>query len=251
MRSQGLPISPMQGFIDSPTHRYEEFLKKYSDSNSSSHRYVKSSTPRLSDMWSRQLPDSLMQGVGDSLPHRCGESVGLSVSPMGRVNNTLHIHSADGVGCLIHPARPYSRQLKGIHPACPHCRGCWWRHPAGDGKEYTLRVWSTGSGKQIRFYNTGLELHLHLYGQQEQVLLLEVPTPTETWYTVHMDVSTPKGPGLHLDVSKLQRTLQHLDLPTSQGPELHLDLSAQQKSVLLLDLSTLHRPVLHFDVSTL
>jgi hypothetical protein len=55
--------------------------------------------------------------------------------------------------------------------------------------------------KRDSCHNTKLAKHLHLYGQQEQVLLQEVPTPQRP--ELHMDVSTREGPELHLDVSKL------------------------------------------------
>ncbi len=44
---------------------------------------------------------------------------------------------------------------------------------------------------------------------QETVLLLEV--------------STPHGPELHLDLSTLQRHVLHREVYTPHGPELHLD----------------------------
>jgi hypothetical protein len=69
-------------------------------------------------------------------------------------------------------------------------------------------------------------LHLDVLGQQEPLLLL--------------DLSTPQGTELHLDLfyCTLQRNVLHLVVPTPQRPELHLDLSGQQEPVLLLDVFT-------------
>jgi hypothetical protein len=39
-----------------------------------------------------------------------------------------------------------------------------------------------------------------------------------------LDVSTPQGPELHLDVSGQQETLMLLEVSTLQGSELHLDV---------------------------
>ncbi len=84
---------------------------------------------------------------------------------------------------------------------------------------------------------------------------------------LHLDVSTPLGLELHLDVPGEQD--QEPELAASEhvclcnrvlcctwmfllhgGLELHLDLSGQQEPELLLDvLSTLQRSVLHLDVS--
>ncbi len=44
-----------------------------------------------------------------------------------------------------------------------------------------------------------------------------------------LEVSTVKGPELHLDVSALQRNLLLLDVSTLQGPELYLDVSATEE----------------------
>jgi hypothetical protein len=44
-----------------------------------------------------------------------------------------------------------------------------------------------------------------------------------------LDVSTPQGPELQLDMSTLQRHVLLLDVSTPQGPELQLDVSGQQK----------------------
>ncbi len=48
---------------------------------------------------------------------------------------------------------------------------------------YRLDVYSAGGEKKILVNNAGLELHLSLYGQQKQLLLLEVPTPQRPSYT--------------------------------------------------------------------
>jgi hypothetical protein len=40
-----------------------------------------------------------------------------------------------------------------------------------------------------------------------------------------LEVSTPQGPELHLDMSVLQRPVRLLEVSTPQGPELHLDVS--------------------------
>ncbi len=56
-----------------------------------------------------------------------------------------------------------------------------------------------------------------------------------------LEVSTPQGPELHLDVFTLQRS-------TLPGSELHLDVSAYQWHVLLLEVSTTQGPELHLDV---
>ena len=64
-----------------------------------------------------------------------------------------------------------------------------------------------------------------------------------------LEVSTPQGPELHLNVSALQRPVLLLEVSTTQGPELHLDLSALQRIVLLLEVSTPQGPELHLDVS--
>ncbi len=40
-----------------------------------------------------------------------------------------------------------------------------------------------------------------------------------------LEVSTPQGPELHLNVSALQRIMLLLEVSTPQGPELHLDVS--------------------------
>jgi hypothetical protein len=53
-----------------------------------------------------------------------------------------------------------------------------------------------------------------------------------------LEVSTPQGPGLDLNVSALQRTVLFLEVSTPQGPGLNLDVSALQRYVLLLEVST-------------
>ncbi len=47
-------------------------------------------------------------------------------------------------------------------------------------------------------------LHLDLYEEQEQVLILEMPTS--------------QGPELHLDLSILQKSVLHNDISSPQGP---------------------------------
>ncbi len=94
-----------------------------------------------------------------------------------------------------------------------------------------------------------LELHLNLYGKQEQVLLLEVPTPQRpelccSWTCLHIGAWVAPGrvytqePKLHLDVSTLQRPIQHLDVSMPLGPELHLDFSGNRS--LCWSLTYLH-----------
>ncbi len=39
-----------------------------------------------------------------------------------------------------------------------------------------------------------------------------------------LEVSTPQGSELHLDLCTLQRPVLYLDVFTPEGPELHLDL---------------------------
>jgi hypothetical protein len=41
-----------------------------------------------------------------------------------------------------------------------------------------------------------------------------------------LEVSTPQGPELHMNVSALQRYVLLLEVSTTQGPELHLNVSA-------------------------
>ncbi len=78
-----------------------------------------------------------------------------------------------------------------------------------------------------------------------------------------LEVPSPKGPDLHLDVSALQRNVLHGQVSKPQGTELHLDVSTIQRPVLLLNVSRvtpqglelhlnflLQRPVLHLDLST-
>ncbi len=67
---------------------------------------------------------------------------------------------------------------------------------------------------------------------------------------LHLNVSTPQRPELHLDLSGQKEPVLTLDVYTPQGPELHLEVSGQQELVLLLDVSTLERHLLPLDVST-
>ncbi len=78
----------------------------------------------------------------------------------------------------------------------------------------------------------GLELHLDMSTMRRPVLILDV---------------TQQGPELQLDFL-LQRPVLHLDLATPKGPELHLDLVGRQELVLLLDMSTLQGRELHLNV---
>ncbi len=48
---------------------------------------------------------------------------------------------------------------------------------------------------------------------------------SESFHTI-LEVSEPRGPELHLDVSALQRNVLLLEVSTLQGPDLHLDVSA-------------------------
>ncbi len=64
-----------------------------------------------------------------------------------------------------------------------------------------------------------------------------------------LEVSTPPGPELHLDVSALQRSVLLREV-SATGPELHLDVSALSRPVLFLEVSTLQGPELHLDVSS-
>jgi hypothetical protein len=63
---------------------------------------------------------------------------------------------------------------------------------------------------------------------------------------LHLEVSTPLGPELHLDVSTLLRLVRVVlrDVSTPQGSELHLDVYGQQEPLLLLDVTT-HKTCLH------
>jgi hypothetical protein len=101
---------------------------------------------------------------------------------------------------------------------------------------------------------------MDLSGQQEPLLLLDVPTLQRpvldvSYMYVHYRGSVACGlqqePLLLIDLPTLQRSVLHLAVSTytPQGPELHLDLSGQQELLLLLDVSSLLRPLLH-DVST-
>ncbi len=60
-----------------------------------------------------------------------------------------------------------------------------------------------------------------------------------------MDMSTPKRPQLHLDVSTLQRSVLYHGCVYSKGSKLHLDLSRQQEPMLRLDLLTPKETKLH------
>jgi hypothetical protein len=42
---------------------------------------------------------------------------------------------------------------------------------------------------------------------------------------LHLDVSAPKGPELHLNAPGKQNHVLHLDLFAPKGPELHIDVS--------------------------
>jgi hypothetical protein len=76
-------------------------------------------------------------------------------------------------------------------------------------------------------------LHLDLYGQQEQVLILEIPTP--------------QGPELHLALSILQKSVLHNDVSSRQGLEPHLDMSTVQRPLQHLDVSIPKGPKLYLD----
>ncbi len=67
---------------------------------------------------------------------------------------------------------------------------------------------------------------------------------------LHPDVSTSKGPP-GLDVSTLLRPVLNLDVLTPQGPELNLDLSGQHELVLFLNETTPQGPELHLNVTCL
>jgi hypothetical protein len=45
----------------------------------------------------------------------------------------------------------------------------------------------------------------------------------------YLDVSTPQGPHLHLDLPGQQEPVMTLDVSIPHGPELHLDVAAQQE----------------------
>ncbi len=53
-----------------------------------------------------------------------------------------------------------------------------------------------------------------------------------------LEVSTPQGPELHLDVSTLQRPVLHLEVSTPQPLKLHLDLSTLQRCVQHREVTT-------------
>ncbi len=82
-------------------------------------------------------------------------------------------------------------------------------------------------------------------------------------FVLLLEVSTPQGPELHLNVSALQRLVLLLKVSTQQGPELHLGVSTIQRPVLLLGVPRvtpqgsevhlhflLQRPELYLDMST-
>jgi hypothetical protein len=58
---------------------------------------------------------------------------------------------------------------------------------------------------------------------------LEKPNPL-----LHLDVSAPKGPELHLSVPGKQNPVLHLDVAAPKGPELHLNAPGKQNRVLTL-----------------
>ncbi len=69
---------------------------------------------------------------------------------------------------------------------------------------------------------------------------------------LHLNVSTEKGPNLHLDLPRLVWTTGACDAhgnSVKQWPELHWSPSVQQEPLLLPDVATLqHAPVLLLDV---
>ncbi len=140
---------------------------------------------------------------------------------MRGVDDTLHVQTANGSGFLnldtpctsiqqeVERDTPCTTKLQGLlmeTPCTSTLQGLWIDtlnvHTAGYWMGYALQVYSDGGGKKC-LQHRAWAAPLHLYGQQEQVLLLEVPTLLRP--ELHMDVSTPQGPELHLDVCKLQR----------------------------------------------
>ncbi len=57
-------------------------------------------------------------------------------------------------------------------------------------------------------------------------------------YLLLLEVSTPQGPELHLNVSALLRYVLLLEVSTPQGPELHLNVSALPRPVLRVSFET-------------
>ncbi len=54
---------------------------------------------------------------------------------------------------------------------------------------------------------------------------------------LHLAVSAPKRPELHLNAPGKQNPVAHLDVSAPKRPELHLNAHGKQKTVLLLDMS--------------
>jgi hypothetical protein len=74
---------------------------------------------------------------------------------------------------------------------------------------------------------------------QEPLILLNKSTlQRPVGPVLHLEVSSPQGTDLQLDVSTLHRHVLLLEMSTPQGPELHLDMSTLKRPVLLLELST-------------